>query len=167
MVFAPLALAPANPAVSSGVIVCNVSADYPHPSGHVNGTVNATITVSCTGGQVQVISITEQLNDTTPNRAAPGGGNWYATSYAQSNAALTCPGTATHTYVNSGSVRITFPPGFVPGDGGTDPKSPPTAVMCTNANIVAGPVPAGETVRTDPQTGDTIITKTITATKTS
>lgn len=108
-----LGAAPAGAATGPGgaVITCLVKFNNPHGSTHVRGTINASVTTTCTA-PVDVITPFFRLNDLTRGRTAYAANTKvYNTSRSYANAALSC---APGTYQGTGSVQIRFPAGFTP-----------------------------------------------------
>lgn len=115
----------------NGTTKCTIKANYPYDSSHVGGTVNATMTVSCSGPKPKRISITTRLdringtheskNTVTKNKGT-----------AQSNAALPCK---KGKYQTSGVASITFQAASVPNQKTVELASPVKGLGCTGAQV--------------------------------
>lgn len=117
----------------NGTTTCKIKANYPHDSSHVGGTVNATLTVSCSGPKPKRIAITNRL-DRINGTHKYGTTVAKKTGTAQSNAALPCKKAK---YQNSGVVSITFQAASAPNQSNVELASPVKGLGCTGAQVAA------------------------------
>lgn len=136
----PFVIGSATPA-NAADIVCVATANYPHGSVHVGGTVNATGSVNC---PIPVASIYIWLKLQRYGTSSYST-NWaqnFGKSYLSTNAAMTCQPAY---YFLTMSVTVTFPPGVTPATRNTTRISPIVYVAC-NGTARAGASVAPETL---------------------
>jgi hypothetical protein len=125
----------ASAATIGNVIKCTITFNDPHDSGHVGGTVNATVTTVC-GQSVDVIRSFITLKDLTHKRTStsPGGSTTFGKRTNEGNAAMSCkPGI----YQATGEVDVTFGPDYTPVAASAEGASKAMNAPCSNATRVA------------------------------
>ena len=118
----------APPANAVVVGVCTIKANNPHPSTHVNGTINAVGTVSCSVVMAEIY-IKTTLEKATGSTWAGNTQDWYNVSSLQSNASTLCsqgPGT----FRTRVSYVLRAPAGYSPAYSANTIYSPWTSVAC-------------------------------------
>lgn len=106
-------VAVAQPAQAVDVSVCTIKPNYPHPSTHVNGTINTVGTVSCDRNMGAIFLRTTLVK--------ANGSQWAGSVFdqinvrtAQSNAATSCSQGSGGNFRNATYYSIVFPPPLQP-----------------------------------------------------
>ncbi|WP_216364051.1 hypothetical protein, partial [Subtercola boreus] len=127
-----LGAAPANAAT---IGVCTIQAQNPHPSTHVNGTINGVGTVNCTSS-VPEIYIYVVLQKSTGESWANPSRDYANTSSQQNNGASPCSAGPGIFRVET-QYAITFPAGASPAYSAGAVDSPWMQVACGSARVAA------------------------------
>ncbi len=124
------------PAHAADISFCSVKSNFPHPSTHVNGTINAVGTISCDRKMVEIYLRTTLVKTTTGASWAGSVFNQFGVRSGNSNAATSCtqdPASfQTKTYYS-----ITFPSPLTPSHQSGWLNSSIVSVVC-GANRIAG-----------------------------
>jgi hypothetical protein len=106
---------------------CTANIQYPHHSGHVPGTVNVVMTVSCTSGVVYIQADVQLYYVNIAKVADSGLQTTWFNNFAYVNAANTC---VNGTYQGWGYMNIYFGPNYEPSSGSSSGWGPINFVTC-------------------------------------
>lgn len=136
---APGSIANAATGPGGAIITCTARADNPHASGHVNGTINAVGSISCTSG-VAEIYVKTILSNVNTGTASSKTNDFFNVTQLSSNATKTCA-EAPATFRTNVEGLVRFPAGFTPSQGTLYVSSPNTWVSCSGISRVGADEP--------------------------
>jgi hypothetical protein len=109
------------------VIICEITVDNPHNSGHVPGTVNVVSHVNCTAPVAAIVEVVGLYFNQADNRVGSGGDYRVWMPSLDVNAAANCvPGI----YVAAGLAGIYAPPNYLPKYGEISAVSSAALLNC-------------------------------------
>lgn len=110
---APVSPGTVTPQVSSQTITCTILSNRPHWSGHVPGTINSEVTVTCTAPVARIVGVLSLYK----NNAYVSGSGGSMDRYGTNSGIIYAPavnGCGPGTYHSAGIVSIYWPAGFTP-----------------------------------------------------
>jgi hypothetical protein len=124
----------AAPAASAAVVigVCTIKANDPHPSTHVNGTINGTGTVSCSV-TMDEIYLKVKLERSTGTVVDGTTDDYFNTAYESGNASTSCANAGT--WRTRVEYALRAPAGYSPAYSANNFASPWKAVACGAARV--------------------------------